>query len=77
MRASTRSAAKSTRKSRRQKIKDKNDERFKSLSRDLEEKATVLIGIVTGRQWQIDENVEKCLQYLLKAKKNSPEAAKR
>jgi hypothetical protein len=37
----------------------------------------VLIGIVASRQWQLDSQVEECLKYIVKAKKNSSEALKK
>lgn len=37
----------------------------------------LLIGIVTARQWQLDPQVEEVLRHIIKAKRNSVDAAKR
>lgn len=61
----------------RTKIKERTDERFKQLSKELEVYAAILIGIVASRQWQLDIDLEQCLRYIVKAKRNSQEASKR
>lgn len=38
---------------------------------------TILIGIVTCRQWEVNEEVEEVLKHILKTKKHSTEASTR
>lgn len=47
----------------------KTDENFKRLGRELDQYCTILIGIVTSRQWEINADVEEVLRHILKTKK--------
>lgn len=61
----------------RSKIKEKTDERFKALTKELDQFCVLLIGMVTARQWQLDQQVEDVLRYIVKTKKHSADASKR
>lgn len=59
------------------KIKDKKDENYKRLSKEIEQWANLLINVIASRTWQLNTEIEKCLKYLVKAKRNSTEASKK
>ena len=58
-------------------IKDKNDDGVKKANKSLEGYITILIAAVSSRKWQMNADIEKCLEVIVQIKKNSPDASKK